>query len=62
MFMQEMELEDVPYSLENEQQFWVGELRPLFSCLSLFKLLMCPFCVVRIREDIVREMRYTCSY
>lgn len=26
VFMQEMELEDVSYSLENEQQFWVGEL------------------------------------
>lgn len=27
--MQEMELEDdVSYSLENEQQFWVGELPP----------------------------------
>lgn len=24
--MQEMELEDISYSLENEQQFWVGEL------------------------------------
>jgi hypothetical protein len=28
VFMQEMELEDVSYSFENEQQFWVGESPP----------------------------------
>lgn len=35
--MQEMELEDVSYSLENEQQFWVGESHP--SCEELLQSL-----------------------
>lgn len=37
--MQEMELEDVSYSLENEQQFWAGELHGFLLQSSLFTLL-----------------------
>jgi hypothetical protein len=36
--MQEMELEDVSYSLENEQQFWVGELPPPFQAIQSLQI------------------------